>query len=214
MRYLFCLFLLTSLHASSQTKPFEGEIQYRHLFEFKNPRIDTMQVLRFCGSSSQYVFKNGSYKWITPDGMVPLEYHSAETQLTYDKYRDNDTLVFAPGSPYDTILSYNIIPAADTVCGYICDRLEVLIGNKTDENVLLHRNISFTHELSLDPERFKGSQAYCAYEIYTITRSVHLRIEMKAPDWPFNICFEASKVIKRQVPDEELALPKNAILQQ
>lgn len=212
MRYFILILLLATFESSAQIRQFQGEIAYVHLFNFKQPGLDSIGIMRSVGSSSNFIFKNGSYKWTINNGAMTEEYYSGETFQAYDKYEDSDTLFYVPDSPTDTLIRYNLIPNADTICGYVCDRLQVVIGDKDNKEVFLLRNISFSRDLPLDPEKFKGMTTFCAYEIYKITRSVHLRIEMIAEHWPFVMCYQGIRVDHRPVTAKEIAIPQNAIL--
>lgn len=208
---LFCFLLLAQIKVFAQTKKFEGEIHYLNLYQFAVKGIDTMAILKDFGNSSTYYYKNGSYKWTFEECKMKEEYYSAITGKTFDRYEHSDTLFFQKNSEGDTLLRYEIQENADTICGYVCNRLNVLIGNKNDKEALLMRFIFYVPELIVDPEKFKEFGGYCNYEVYKITKSAFLRIEMLNSYWPFKLRMEATKVIPRSLSEKEVSMPENSI---
>lgn len=208
---LFLLLALPGTGILAQSNEFEGEIHYAHLYQFRVKGIDTMAILNDFGSSSKYYYKAGSYKWTFEKCRMKEEYFSSTAGKTFDRYTDSDTLFLQPDSEGDTLLRFEIFKNADTISGYVCDRIRVLIGNKFNKDAFLMRLISFSPELAIDPEKFKKFGSYCNYEVYKITRSAFLRIEMIAPHWPFVLRMEATKVVPRSVNTEEITIPENSI---
>lgn len=205
------LLLFLQINIFGQTKEFEGEIHYLNLYQFEVKGIDTMAILKDFGSFSKYYYKNGFYKWTFEECKIKEEYYSSVTGKTFDRYEHSDTLFFQNDSEGDTLLRYEIIENSDTICGYACNRLNVLVGNKNNKEALLMRFIFYAPELVVDPEKFRDFGAYCNYEVYKITKSAFLRIVMQTPYWPFTLRMEATKVIPRSLNINEVSLPENAI---
>jgi hypothetical protein len=205
---LVIYFLLISFNLPAQTSVFQGQVDYKHLFHFKEAGVDSMKALKAFGTSSQYITRSGFYKWVFYDGE---EYYSSIDGKTYNRYADNDTLFLTKGSEGDTLLRYEIYPNADTICGYICDRIKVTIRNRYRDDYILTRIISYAKDLPVNPEDFRLFESYCHNEVYKITRSIPLRIEIDTNYWPFIMCYYAIKVDHRPVTEKEVRMPADRI---
>jgi hypothetical protein len=212
MRSIISILLLISLNAVAQTKEFEGMISYQHSFTIKNSSIDKSDLVKYAGSSSQYYYKSGNYKWVFDGSDMEIEYYNASNGRSINRLRGKSTYTWSDKKESDTLIRYELFKNADTICGYVCDRLKVMIGSKSDPNYAIIRNISFNTQLVVDPENFKKSGVWCNYDVYSITRSIPLRIEVIASDWPFTLCYIAEKVDARALTDEEVLLPAKAKL--
>jgi len=204
---LSAFILITTV--SSAQKEFEGEIHYLHLFHFRQTGIDSMQVIKDFGSSSKYFYKNGSYKWTFETSELQTEYYLAEKAKVYDKEVHNDSIFLNPFDSEDTLLRYEIKLNVDTICGYPCDMIRVLIAKKEHPDYVMKRYIYFSNQLHLNPEKFKSYTTYCNNQVFELTHAIPLRIEMDVAAWPFTMRFEAVRVIQRQVTAEEIMIPKN-----
>src|SRR5262249_14832091 len=147
----------------------------------------------------KYFYRTGSYKWTFETSDLQIEYYDGQTGKTYDKLRDSDTIFAAPLSANDTLLKYEISKNATTISGYKCDRITVVVGRKDDPMSFIVRNIYYSKDLPLNPQKFKAFKVYCTDKVFGLIRAVPLRIEIDTADWPFTMRFEAVKVIKRSI---------------
>lgn len=206
------LLLFFQLSIFSQGKEFEGEIHYRHLYRFALKGMDTAEILKNYGSASKYFYKEGAYRWTFDSCIMAEEYFYPETGKTYNRSAEDEQFTINERNGYNKLLKYEVQENADTICGYVCNRIMVMTGNKSDKNDILVRFIFYAPELVIDPQKFKKFGSYCNYEVYKITKSAFLRIEMLSPFMPFAIRMEATKVIPRTLEKSEVSLPVNAVL--
>lgn len=206
------MFLFVHLCVNGQVKEFEGEIQYRHLYRFAIKNLDTTAILKNYGASSNYYYKDGSYRWTFDSCIMAEEYYWPETGKTHNRAAGETEFKLNNSTGYNKLLKYEVQENADTICGYVCHRIVVATASKSDKNDVLVRAIYYAPELTVDPQHFKKYGSYCNYDIYKITKSAFLRIEMMSPFMPFALRMEAVKVIPRSLAKSDVTLPENAVV--
>jgi hypothetical protein len=202
--------LFLQAYGLAQSAEFEGDVHYLHMFSFKKKLPDSSGVLRYFGSSSTYSYRSADYKWSFYDCMMESEYSHAAEGHVYNKYVGRDTFYFTRQSTGNRLISFDITKNADTILGYPCDMIRVVIATSDDPRDILIRNIFYSNDLPLDPKAYKHIDAFCHNEVFPLIRSIPLRIDMMTPAWPFDIRFEAVKVEKRKVAMAEMILPAGA----
>lgn len=210
-KLLFCFLLLAQLKVVAQTKEFEGDIHYQHLFKFALKGIDSAEILRSFGSASNYYYKEGAYKWTFDSCNMAEEYYSSETGEVYNRNTGSREYILSKGSGQDKLLRYEVVENADTICGYRCHRIQVMTCSKSDKDDIMIRFIFYAPDLIIDPKNFKKFESYSNDEVYKITKSAFLRIEMVTPYLPFRLRMEATKVTPRSLDINEVSLPADAI---
>ncbi len=202
------LLLLLQIHLYGQVKEFEGEIHYKHLFRYASKDIDSVAIRQNYGTASTYIYKEGAYRWTFDSCAMAEEYYSSEKGKTYNRAAGSEEFSENKKPGYTRLLKYEVLENADTICGYVCNRLKVMTGNKSDKSDVLVRFIFYAPALAIDPGKFKKFSSYANDEVYKITRSAFLRIEMVSPFLPFIIRMEADKVVPRPVEKSEVTLSK------
>lgn len=208
---IFILLLVSQFKLGAQVKEFEGEIHYQHLYRFALKGMDTAAILKDFGIASKYYYKEGTYRWTFDSCNMAEEYYSPKTGDSYKRKTNSKDYTLNKGGQ-NKLLRYEVKENADTICGYACDRIMIMTCDKSDKDNILVRNIFYAPELVIDPERFKKFGSYCNYEVYKITKSAFLRIEMVSPYWPFAFRMEATKVVPRSLAMTETTMPEDAVI--
>jgi hypothetical protein len=106
------------------------------------------------------------------------------------------------------LISYNLIENADSICGYNCDAITVVLQSIRNKSII-KRTLYYSSKLSIDPKYFKNYRSYANDKIYPIIKAVPLRIVTEF-DWlPVEITMNAYKVEKTDISDKEFKLDKS-----
>ena len=200
---LIIIIFLTSFNSFSQD--FEGEIKYvisaKTKFDVKIP----MKLENSIGSTSTLLTKRGAYKQETNSTFMAFQiYLPNEGKLYYKNTIESDTLRVKDVQKFENqIYEYEIIKNADTILGYICDKL-IQKTNSTQQDFY------YCSDLKLNPIYFKDFVAFEKNKVTEIMKSVYLRSDLIYPN--LTISYTAVEVKRRKIKDEEFNLPKNQII--
>jgi len=209
---VFLTLLINFSLGQSSTVEFEGKVYYTNSFKIKQPAIDSNDLIKSFGSSSIYTYKNGQFIWKSQGSQFQYEIYNSFSGSLVDKYDDSDTLykidIFNKG---DSLLSYQIIENADTICGYNCNAIKVVLQSLTDSSIM-KRTIFYSPKLFINPDYFENYRSYANYKIYPLTKAVPLRIITEYDGLPVEITMNANKVEQTNIDDKEFQLDKSLFI--
>lgn len=195
----FCFFLSFLLLAgplvSKAQRPgieFEGRVYFTNQFRVKSPGMDSASCVRSFGAASIYNYKKGHYKWFCYGGDVQYEVYDGDSGSLVDK-NVPDTLYRIHIERGDSLLEYTIDKHADTICGYPCDAIHVLLISGTDHQQI-RRTIYYAPSLYINPVYFLPYRDYANDKIYALTRGLPLHIVTEFEGLPVEITMTATKV--------------------
>jgi len=164
MRITLIVIVVIFSSCSYSAKEFEGKIYYNTIV-VKKPGINTTAFDSY-PKSSVYSYKNGKYRWDYNDSSYQMS--DPDRNFTVLKYQNNDTLFKIICLPQDTLLSYKLTKNADTICGYICDRLEAQVTSAIFHGTL-KRTYWFNSQLYAYPEHFRNDSSFATYQLVSIS---------------------------------------------
>jgi hypothetical protein len=203
---------MNSAFSQLNTSEFEGRIYYTNSFNIKQPVVDSINLVKSFGSSSIYTYKAGKFLWTSKGSQFQYELYNSSLGLLVDKYEGDDTLhridIFNKG---DSLLSYEIIENAETICGYKCNAIKVVLQSTVDSS-FMQRTIFYSPQLYVNPEYFKYYKSYANYKIYPLTKAIPLKIVTEYSDFPIEITVSANKVEPANIDDNEFELDKSLFI--
>lgn len=216
MKILFRVILLTvymnSVFSQLTTAEFEGRIYYTNSFKIKQRVIDSIDVLKSFGSSSIYTYKGGKFLWTSEGSQLQYELYNSSLGFLVDKYEGDDTLhkidIFNKG---DSLVSYQIIENVETICGYKCNAIKVILQSTADSTIM-QRTIFYSSQLYINPEYFKDYKSYANNKIYPLTKAIPLKIVTEYSGLPVEITISANKVEQANIDDKEFQLSKSLFI--
>jgi hypothetical protein len=204
-------FQLNLCVGQTQKAEFEGKIYYTNSFKIKQPTVDSIQLIKNFGSSSIYTYKRGQFIWTSQGSNFQYEIYKSISNLLVDKYADAKTLnqidVF---NKVDSLISYTIIENADSICGYNCNAIRVVLQSMKDKSIM-KRTIYYSSQLAINPDHFKNYRSYANNRIYPLTKSIPLRIVTEFAGFPVEITMNATKVEQTNISDTEFKIDKSLI---
>jgi hypothetical protein len=202
-------FAIFGIAKSQIDKEFEGVITYSHQTIALQQGYDVEQDYKVDGKESKFYYKKGYYKWLFyPNCYVEMEMFHAHDTVIYLKFQPNDTLyVDLTNIPSETILEYKIFPKADTILGYVCDRLTIKAKGKDSEWT---RQYSYSDKFPLDPIHYKKYTHNSLNFIYSLIKALPLKIELIYKDR--RISYTATQVEAKNIPNDIFFLREGTIL--
>ena len=209
---LFVVFL----SKGQDNKEFEGVIKYKHRFLFNSADIDSLEIMNTLGTSSEFYYKEGNYKWIiNSDSHTKVEYFDSKTQTVYSLYGQNDTLFMSRRNGYDDSLTvFKIVDTDDSVCGLKCKKAETFSFTKDDSDLQTSRILYYSPAVSIGPDRFSFYRTYASNKVFQKIKCWPVKIELRSKFMPFTYIIEAVQIIPRQLSDLEVFLPDNRPIKQ
>lgn len=205
------LFFLVSFSIYGQTfKEFEGVIRYKHYYNFSNYYGDSSDVKKSLGTSSEFYYKKGNYKWVINGGKMTIEFFDSNTQTVYSFYDTQDTLWMSNrNGRNDSLELFKIEETKDSVCGLLCNKVETFSRNVSDSLLSTRRVLYYSEEVSLAPGRFYGYRSYGSNIVFDKIKCWPIRLELTSILMPFLYVIEAIEIIPKPLNDSDVLMPPN-----
>ncbi|RYY52730.1 MAG: hypothetical protein EOO09_20470 [Chitinophagaceae bacterium] len=205
---VFCL-LSTPADAQSVHQEFEGIITYKIILEAKLPDIKLERLKKSFGTTIEYFFKDGRYKWTAHGTDLEIEIFDPHSSLTsvVDKLYANDTLYFSDtGSSRDTVT--NVTPGNPMdILGITCKSavFTVLIGGKSDRKLI--RTLYYSPDtLQYNTDYYRAYRGHGQNIVSRYLGAHPLRTELNFVALPFKIVYEAVSIESRKLTVAEFAI--------
>lgn len=207
--FLIFQFAIFGIGRSQAVKEFEGIITYSHQTIALENGYDVEDDYKLDGKESKFHYKKGFYKWLFyPNCYVEMEMFHAFDTVVYLKFQPSDTLyVDQTKIPNETVIDYKILPNADTILGYVCNRLVINTKGKNSEWT---RQYSYTAEIPINPIHFKDYVHNSLNLIYSLIKALPLKIELIYKNR--NISYTAIQVEPKILPVDLFLLKEGTIL--
>jgi len=170
MRYLITLLFILILNNSIQAQYFEGFIEYKIEYTPKSNSIVEKDLIESGGDSTKTYYKDGYFLDICDSQFMSYQLFQHDKNAIFHKKRiDSDTLVkVSTIAKKNEKFEYEIHKKADTILGYLCDKLIV-----NDANV--KSTYYYSSKLSIDPKHYKNLTVMNKNKIVEIMKSCYLR---------------------------------------
>lgn len=188
-------------------KEFEGKVHFVQDITITSPEVDSATLYALFGGTSIYSYKKGKLRWDVEGAAVEYQISNLNTNTHVLKFLPVDTLFKMDYSKQETLLDYKITRNADTICGYVCDKIETLLRPTTPGAKDYKRTVWFTSKLYTDPKPFKNLGMYAMHQVMPVIKAVPLGIviEMEA----FTLKFTAVKVEPVSINDNVFVSDKS-----
>jgi len=174
-----------------QEKMFEGKISYKHSFASCSPNYDEGFLRMTIGSSSDYYYKNGNYKWVIKESVFSEDVYLKDENRNYFLVGGRDVYYGEGSEKSEDILGYSIKKNRLKILGYSCNMLYLSARQKKD-NSIVDRYIFYSPEIKIDTNAFSKLEYLSHNFISSKIHSLPLKIIMHNPD--FEVIWEATDI--------------------
>jgi len=185
---------------------FEGFITY-NIYADGSVKESLIQSFRDAfGNKTIFYFKNGDYKQVYNGNLISIEYYNHVSNQRDMQYVGSDTFQESDGSKdADSLLNSTHIKSVKEIAGYTCD--EFIFNFKSG----IHMQAFYNEEArKLNPEWFNNPKAGYLNIVYSRIKSIPL--EMIVSKDNFDVYLFAERITRKTLTDDEVHLPKNAIV--
>jgi len=194
---LFLLLVSTTVF----TQNFEGKIVYKNSCKSKNPEWKLEYCQMITDSLQVFYYKNGDYKYDTPNSNKWTSYINAENKV-YTKPEKKDKAYFTDASKNDDeILETQLNPKAIKILGYDCDELVVKCKSSIQKYY-------FNSVTSVNPKLFEKHIYGNLNKIMAITKSIPLKEIFIFEEQDLELESLAVEIIKTEVMEDTFIIPK------
>jgi len=203
------LILVLLFAFKSFSQEFEGQIKYDISFKsVDGGKLSNEDLVRkTVGRKSVFVTKKGAYKQITDSNFMALQiYNPDQGKLYYQNDTESDTINYKDVLKWNNEnyeYEYEIVKNADTILGYICDKL--IQRSKIGE-----QDFYYNSKLKLNPIHFKNFIAFEKNKVTEIMKSVFLRSDMRFKN--LILSYLATEINESKISDETFNLPKGKVI--
>ncbi len=191
---------------SQQNKEFEGRVYYAQTLTSNNPQLDTAALKDDLGRSSIYSYKTGKIRWDIESKSLEYQISDLVNNEHVLKFLWVDSLFKVDYSKEDTLVSYKITKNADTICGYVCDKIETFMRSCPPSHDF-KRTVWFSSRLYADPKPFRNLGTYAMNKLVPLIKAVPLAILLESE--LFTMKFTAVKVEAVELPDYFFTIDKS-----
>lgn len=214
IRYLllsWTVMLNVAISANAQSSnEFEGIIKYEHKFSFKTSDVDSLEIMDLFGRSSEFYYKNGSYKWVLNSRVQKIEYFNVKEQTVFFLTANNDTLLRSKQNGHDDSLQiFDHLDKQELVCGQMCDIVETVSFTKGEPDYPIRRTLFYSSIVSLRGDRFHSYRSYASDKVFKKIKCWPLKIQLESTTMPFVYIINAVQIIPKKLMDAEVSMPFN-----
>jgi hypothetical protein len=155
---------------------FEGIISYNTTYESNVEGVTAKEMFGQESSLDTTYFKNDSYlNKSTTEFMSFQLWRGTDTMQYFKNMSSQDTIWFDRTDSHPSSFdSTHIVLNADTVAGYLCNKLIVYRGNRT-------YTYFYNPDFKLDPNHYRHYSNSSKFEIMKLIKSPYLRLKITSP---------------------------------
>jgi hypothetical protein len=172
--WILILQLAICVQASAQN--FEGIISYHTTYKSNVDDVTAKEMFGQETSSDTTYFKNAFYLNKSTTQFMSFQlWRGVDTMQYFKNISSQDTIWFDRTDSHPTSFdSTHIVLNADTVDGYLCNKLIVYRGNQT-------YTYYYNPDFKLDPSQYRHFSNSSKFEIMKLIKSPYLRLKITSP---------------------------------
>lgn len=207
---MLCLICILVNPTSAQVKEFEGIIEYKISFHFKESGLDTVSIMKDYGTVNTFYYKEGNYRWESNSAKLDVEYFDSRKQTVFFLFKNNDTLFQSREGGYDdSLIEFKHLTKRKLICGLKCTGVATTVFTKNSDGSLTKRNLYFSESLAINPIHFQQYKTFGSNKVYQQIKSWPLWIELDSENIPFSVVMEATKIIPKQLDLVDILPPSD-----
>lgn len=200
------LFTTVLLSGSLLAQGFEGTIKYSNEIKSKMENITSIQFTQMLGNTQDYFIKGNHYKSVSNGAVLQWQLYVPTENKLYSKTSNTDVLLWNDGAENkDSVLSARIVSNADTVLGFVCDKLILnCVGGLQEYE--FNKTVA-----QVDASLFTKHKVGNWYDVVSRTGALPLKYKLDNPQ--FTLTSTAIAITPLQLDDAFFRLPALAITQ-
>ncbi|MGB1294044.1 MAG: hypothetical protein ACPG6V_01090 [Flavobacteriales bacterium] len=203
-KMIFILPLLICLQGFAQN--FEGVISYRSTYTSNMDGVTVEEMFGQKSSLDQTSIKDGFYLNKSTTGFMNYQlWRSIDTMEYFMNTSSKDTVWFNKTNSLPTHFDSTAFEAnADTVAGYLCNKLTVFRGNQI-------YSYYYHPDFTLDPKYYNQYLNIAKFEILKLMKSPYLKLTISSPK--FGLDMEAVNIKIKHLPDSIFRIPEGPLVE-